>query len=159
MPLAALILLAGCLQVLALGIALGGTLFIWLRSRAARSQDPVAYRLYLLLLAAKFERWFWLSLGLLMIAGFGGLAASNASPPPSGLGWPFLVAALLLLVFGALATLRTLSMIQLSLAGDNASPRALRLFPLLYGGTGLALVGVALLALALARTLVAVPGV
>ena len=158
MPLAALVLLARCLQGLALAVALGGTLLIWRRSRFAPGQDPVAYRLRVLHLAARYERWFWLSLGVVLLAGLGSLAlASGSSPPPAGLSWPLVVAVLVLLVFLALAGLRTISLIQLSLAGDNASPRNLRLFPLLYGGTGLALIGLACLALVLARLLLAAP--
>ncbi len=150
----ALALLARCVQVLALTITLGGTGLVWRRSLRVRGLDPAAQRLALLHYAEKYERYFWLGLGLLVVTSLGSLVTMADAPPGSSAGW-VLRAALALLAVGAFlvcAALRTLLVLRLSMASDSASARLLRLFPVLYGSSGLALVALVLLAIALART-------
>ncbi len=155
----ALGLLIGCVQAVALAATIGGTLLVWLRARGGHGREPAELRLLLLRLAEKYERWYWLALGLLLLARFASLATLGDSAPAAAAGWGVFLGLLLgVLVFFALAMLRTLLLIQLSLAGDGASPRLLRVFPWVYGGTGLALVALVLLALVWARNLLAGPG-
>jgi hypothetical protein len=146
--------------VLALAVTLGGTLLIFYLSRRARGLDPDAYQLRLLGLSARFERYFWLALGLLVLTGFGGLGGVGPALPALSTGWVLrLVLALLgVLVFLLLAGLRMVTLIRLTMAGEDLSPQVLRLFPVIYGGTGLALVGLVLLAVAVAGLFVPAAG-
>ncbi len=155
----ALALLVGCVRVLALVIILGGTGLVWRRSLRARGFAPAAQRLALLHYAEKYERYFWLGLGLLVMTGLGSLVTLSEAPLGSTASWVLRLALALLAVgaFLVCAALRTLLVLRLSMASDRASARLLRLFPILYGSSGLALVGLVLLAMALARTFMA-PG-
>ena len=148
---ASLTLLVRCLQILALAITLGGSLLIYYRSRRARGLDPELYQRRLLALSARFERFFWLALGILVLTGFGGLGAFGTALPVLSSGWLLRLALALLGVgiFLLLAGLRTVMLVRLTMAGEDLSPQVLHLFPLVYGGTGLALVGLVLLALTL----------
>lgn len=153
-------LLVGCVQVVALAGTAGGTLLVWFLAQRGQGLAPAARRQMLLRLAEKYERWFWLALGLLLLARFGSLAALRGTLPAPASGWGFFLVLTVagVVAFLALAGLRTLLLIQLSLVGDDVSARLLRLFPWVYGGTGLGLVGLVLLALAWVRTWLLVPG-
>lgn len=146
-------LLVRWVHVAAMALVLGGTLLVWAMSLRMGQLDSAEHGRLLLGLAERYERLFWLALGLLVMTGVGNLGAFGAALPGPTTAWGGrlglkLVAVLVLFVF---SLLRTLVVTRLSIAGEPGVARVARLFPALYGGTALAVAAIVLLAVALAH--------
>jgi hypothetical protein len=140
-------LLVRWVHVAAMALALGGAVLLWFIALRAGGLDPVA----LLSLAENYERLFWLALGVLVMTGIGNLGAFGQSLPAPSTAWGgrLLVKLAAVLLLFLLSVLRTLVVVRLGAAGEQA--RLVRWLPGLYGGTGAALALVVLLAVFLAH--------
>jgi uncharacterized membrane protein len=153
MPHDILTLLIRWLHVAAMALALGGALLLWFTALRPAGLDPAAHARTLLLFAERYERLFWLALGLLVMTGVGNLGAFGAALPAPGSAWGQRLGLKLLavLLLSVLSLVRTLVVIRLGAASPLPTLRAARLVPALYAGTALALVTIVLLAVALAH--------
>ena len=153
MPHELLTLLVRWMHILAMAGMLGGAMLVWAMSVRAGGLDLAQQGGLLLALAEKYERLFWLAMGVQVMTGAGNLGAFGAALPDPATVWGgrFALKLLAVLIFLAFSMLRTLVLARLTQAAGFRSARMTRVFQSFYGGTALALAAIALLAVALAH--------
>ena len=140
-------------HVAAMAVVLGGALLVWAMSLRVARLDLAEHGRLLMALAERYERLFWLALGLLVMTGLGNLGAFGAALPAPATAWGGrlglkLICVLVLFIF---SLVRTLVVTRLGLAAESGVARMARLFPALYGGTALGVGAIVLLAVVLAH--------
>jgi uncharacterized membrane protein len=153
MPHEVVTLLVRWFHVLAMASMLGGAVLVWAMSVRAGGPDLANHTGVLLALAEKYERLFWLAMGVQVMTGAGNLGAFGTDLPAPATVWGgrFALKLLAVLIFLAFSLLRTLALVRLTQAEGLRSARMTRLFQSFYGGTALALTVIALLAVILAH--------
>jgi hypothetical protein len=148
MPHELLTLLVRRMHILAMAGMLGGAMLVWAMSVRAAGPDLAQPGGLLPALAEKYERLFWLAMGVQVMTGAGNLGAFGAALPAPATVWGgrFALKLLAVLIFLAFSLLRTLVLARLTQAGGLRSARAPRVLQSFYGGTALALAAIALLA-------------
>jgi hypothetical protein len=136
-----------------MALLLGGAGLVWAMAARASAPEAALGGRGLLALAEKYERLFWLGLGLQVMTGIGNLGALGAALPAPASAWGGRLALKLaaVLALSAFSLVRTLVVARLGSAGDGVNARAARVLPALYAVTTAALAAILVLAVALAH--------